>query len=282
MTGQHVEAWTPLPMVTATRLAGPDWDTDRKSQAFSVIARLAPGVTAATAQRELRGDTVAVVPAFGRDPELRRDDARFFLLVSAAVALLLVLAAANVAALCLLRSASRQHELATRLALGGSRLSLARQLLLEGAIIAAGGGVLGGWTAELLVQRSSAFATQWGQIAFGIDGHVVLFAMSIVAATVLLVSIAPAVVLGRANPMLLLRAATAGGGHGVSPTQRALVAMQVALSVVLVATSAMIVRTIQRDLRVDPGFDPQHVALLYFDPRQQRYSSEQAHRVITA
>ncbi|MGH7690426.1 MAG: FtsX-like permease family protein, partial [Gemmatimonadaceae bacterium] len=274
MTGQHVEAWAPLPMVVATRVASASaFATDPKLAIYSVVARLAPDVTAAAAQRGLGSDSLQVVRSFGRDPDLRRDDAHYFLLLGSAVGLLLLLICANVAALSLLRTASRRHEFATRLALGASRAALARQVLVEAALLAVAATLLGGSTAALFVQHSSAVASQFGQVAFGVDGTVLSFAAAACAVTLIAVSVVPIARLGGVDPMTVLRSATAGRGRRVSPAQRGLVALQVAVSLVLVATASMIFRTFQRSLHSDPGFEPRGVGMVYFDPRVQGLDS---------
>lgn len=280
VTGQEIQAWAPLPLLVSTGWVTPAFTANTKSRMLSVLGRLAPGAELAGARAELRGRGETAVPEFGVTPQHRRHDDPFFLVLGSAVALLLLLACANVAALFLLRASSRRHELAARLALGASRLVLARQQLIEGTLIVATGAVLGGGGADLVVKRISSLQWQYGKIAYSIDGRVLAFTLAAAALTVVLVTVLPVLRLGRVAPMTVLRSATAGTGRRVSPAQRALVVFQIAASLALVATASMIFTRVRDLVDADVGFDGRNVAMVYFDPRQAGYDAARTRQVI--
>ena len=282
MTGQHVDAWTPLPNLVATGYTEPGFHLNPSLRIFSTFGRLSGGVSTTEARAELGADTMSVRSSFGRYPEFRGQDVPFFRLLGGAVGLLLLLACANVATLFLLRASARRQEMAARLALGAPRAAIARQLLVEGGLIAGAACLLGGIGAHLFVNRSATLAAQFGSIAFGLDGRVLAFAGGIATVTTLLVAVLPIVRIGRVQPMSALRNATAGGLRGVSGTQRALVVFQVAVSLTLVATASTIHGNLKRLLAEDPGFDPTNVAAVYFDPRRDGWSAERTRHVLRA
>jgi putative ABC transport system permease protein len=249
---------------------------------YSVFGRLSDAATAEVARRELGGDTLGVRASFGWYPEFQRRDEPFFRLLGGAVSLLLLLACANVAVLFLLRAASRRQELAARVALGASRRVLARQLLVEGTLVAAAACLLGGIAADVLVRRSATLTARFGDVTFGVDLRVLAFAAAAAALTTVLVSVLPVLRLGRVAPMQALRSASAGGVRGVSPAQRALVVFQVAVSLTLVATATMIVETMQRLLGEDAGFDPTNVAMVYFEPRGDGWDEARMRQAVDA
>ena len=280
MTGQNVDAWVPLPTMVPTHLMEPGFESDGELGLFSVLGRL--GASTNIARAELGGDTLRVRESFGRYPEFRERDGSFFRLLGGAVALLLLLACANVATLFLLRASTRRPELAARLALGAPRAVLARQLLVEGALVAGAACLLGGFGAHLFVNRSTDVAAQFGPIAYSVDRQVLAFAGGVATLTTLLVAVLPMLRVRGVAPMAALHSATAGGLGGVSNAQRALVVFQVAVSLTLVATASMIYGNVKRLLAEETGFDPRHVAMVYFDTSRDGWDEERTRRVVGA
>jgi len=203
------------------------------------------------------------------------------LVLSAAVAVVLLIACANVASLLLSRALARRREIAVRTALGASRGTLVAQLLTESILIALIAGALGigvGWIATRAL-------TTWGatQLPEGVpitmDLRVLLFTLGISVVAGILFGTVPALQLARADANSALR----DGGRGVSvgPTRtyakNALVVGQVALSLLLVVGAGLLLRSFVRLLNVDPGFDATNVLTMnvslptvkYAKPEQQ-------------
>jgi predicted permease len=197
-----------------------------------------------------RADTIGVQEAL-------TENARPMLLVLLGITgLVLLLACANVANLMLARTLQRDHERATRAALGAGRLSLLSQPLAEGTLVALAGAVLGlmfGWvTLGLLASFVGRFTSRAAEI--GVDWAVLLFTVGISLFTGVLLGWLPA--LGaRLDLARALQAGTKGGGG--TPRRRlqhALVAGQVAVSVVLLAAAALLLISVSRLQRIDPGY----------------------------
>jgi putative ABC transport system permease protein len=175
----------------------------------------------------------------------------------AGVFLVLVLMV-NLATLLLARAAQREQEFAVSRALGANRIALVRATLLEGGTLGLLGGTLGAlvavWGTRVLVSlapmdlpRRESIAVDWGIGAIIVSIGVLL---GLLAAAV------PALWASRASLSLLLRntAVRGGGGHG--RMRRGMVVVQVALSLVLLSTGGLVVRSFERLLRADPGFEP--------------------------
>lgn len=203
------------------------------------------------------------------------------LVLSGAVGLVLLIACANVASLLLSRALSRKKEIAVRAALGASRGALIRQLLTESVLLALIGGVLGlglSWLGiTFLGSVASGNLPQGMPIAM--DTRVLLFMVGISVLTGILFGIFPALQLSRTNVNQTLRDEGRGstGGHRRMQIRGALVAGQVALSLMLLIAAGLLVRSFSRLLRVSPGFDPQNVLTMnvslptvkYADPQKQ-------------
>jgi len=243
------------------------------------VARLKPGVTLAMAQahmdvitqrleevypEENKGIRSAAVPL--REELAGRVRTQLSLLFGA-VGLVLLIACVNVANMLLARSFAREREMAIRTSLGASRTRLLRQLLVESLVLASLGGavgaVLGMWSfafAERLVPSQVQRVVQGG----GFDPRVLLFIVGVTLVTGVCFGLAPAWQLSHVRPVDALKQVTRRGRKvlgrlGVSDL---LVGGQVALALVLLIGAGLMIRSLHRLLRVDPGFEPTRVLTL--------------------
>ncbi len=203
------------------------------------------------------------------------------LVLSAAVAVVLLIACANVASLLLSRALARRKEIAVRTALGASRGTLIQQLLTESLLLAFLAGVLGvglSWAATraLLIWGASQIPPG---IPITIDLRVLLFILGISIFAGILFGTVPALQLARANPNTTLRDEGRGvsAGHTRAHMKNVLVIGQVALSLLLFIGAGLLLHSFVRLLQVDPGFDAQNVLTMnlslptvkYAKPEQQ-------------
>jgi putative ABC transport system permease protein len=196
-----------------------------------------------------RADTLAVQEAL-------TENARPMLLVLLGItALVLLLACANVANLVLARTLEREHERATRAALGAGRLDLLAQPLAESALVALGGAVVGlvfaSVTLDLLASFVGRFTPRAGEI--GIDWTVLAFTIGVSLSAAAVLGILPALA-ARVDLAGALKAGTRGGGVSRGRLRNALVAGQVAVSVVLLAAAGLLLLSVSRLQSVDPGY----------------------------
>jgi predicted permease len=177
----------------------------------------------------------------------------------AAVALVFLIACVNVASLVLLRGLGRQRELAMRAALGASRSRLARQSLVEHAVLAAAGTLVGGLLAIAILDGLVALApTAIPRLeTISMDMRVLTYLVLLALATVVITGAIPALKSSRAEVSAALKGDTAGGAPGMGG--RGLVVAEVALAGVLLAGAGLMVRTIVNLQRVDLGFEPSGV-----------------------
>jgi predicted permease len=270
----------------------------RTAEDYNLLAKLAPGVTFATAQAELdaltarlRRDHPQVYPptsglTFSLVPLHEQVVGRVrpaLLVLWGSVGLVLLIACANVANLLLSRSVARQREMAVRTALGASRRRVVTQLLAESVLLAAAGGVgalmLASWSLEWMRALGAATVPRIDTIA--LDGEVLLFTLGVALASGLLFGLVPALRLSRVDPQVHLADASRGsaGGRSVWTTgslRRLLVTAELALAVVLLIGAGLLVRSFARLLDVPPGFNPAHVLTFELTLTGRRYADPPA------
>jgi predicted permease len=193
--------------------------------------------------------------------EQTRDVRKPLLVLLAAVGLLLLIACVNVATLLLGEAASREQEMATRVALGAARARLMRQLLTESLALAAIGGALGtalafGGTRVLVALAPARIP---GMADVRTDTRVLTVALGAAVLTGLLFGLAPALTLSRSGPASLVRSGTGQSVRGRGRLQRVFVALQLALSVVLLVGAGLMSRSFARLTAVDPGFNAERL-----------------------
>ena len=260
------------------------------------MARLAPGVPRADAQRQVQStlqrlnpdrDGVVVLED-GRQgfDSMRQAFDRPLAILAVAALLVFVVSCVNVANLTIVRGQSRMRELASRLALGASRLRLVSQLLVESALLAVAGGLLGCllsiWIANVIVSMLNLGQPATSESSVALDPLVLGFSLAVTVAAALASGGLPA---WRSASV----AATRGYHSGVNvyrhPTagvtaRAVLVAAQFALSLAVVVGAGLLVRTIYEMSSVDLGFDPDSVVAVSLDPQASGYSSVEALRLI--
>lgn len=219
---------------------------------------------------------------------------RKMLMLSAAVALVLLIGCANVASLLLSRALARRREIAVRMALGASPAALVRQLLTESVLLAMIAGVLGmllGWAATRALSASGTGQLPQG-IPIGIDLRVLFFALAVSMITGVLFGVFPALQLSHVDFNAALRDEGRGASAGHTRTQfrNFLIVGQVALSLLLLIGAGLLLRSFSRLLRVDPGLDPHNVLTMdvalptvkYARPEQQIAFFDQVLRKVSA
>jgi putative ABC transport system permease protein len=262
----------------------------RAERRFNVLARLAPGAARDDAQAQLElvaarlakahpetnaGWSVSAVPA--AEAVAAGGRAAVTLLLGT-VALVLLLACANVAHLFLARTTDRERELAVRVALGGGPARLLRLLVLESGAVAVlgalGGIALAVWAVPMIYTLDPGLLPRWR------EGAVDLRVLGLTTALLVPVVFACGVLPGLHALRLGASPAHAGfrltAGRERTRVRRALIVAEVALAAVLLAMAGLHLRSLVRLQRVDPGFDGERVLAATIFPSGPRYTSDQS------
>ncbi len=290
--GAAIDVWTPVMM--KDYVARPHFSlTDRGSRWLMVMGRLRPGATVDQAQanvsaiaRQLeRGYPqtndqlgVAVYSLPGSPFSLKRSLQSALAVLMGAVGVVLLIACANVANLLLGRAVSRQKEIALRLALGGSRRRLVRQMLTESLVLLFLGGALGLIVAYWTARTLPAFLPPSGfEVNFDTrpDTVVFTFTFALTVVTTVLCGLAPTLHVSKPDLVAALKDHTPSLDRGVRKlsVRHILVIAQVALSMVALVGAALLVRSLREAYQANSGFDPDRVLLASFDPFLSGYDA---------
>ena len=267
---------------------------NRQGRMLSAFARLEPQIDEGRAAQDLDRLTSAMASDHPETyPENSEYRATFeplreeltqrarptFLLLLAAVALVLLIVCANVANLTLARRLHRERELAVRTALGADRGRLVRQLLTESTLLALLGGVLGMVLARSLLSLLVDFASRFTPRAHEVqlDLKILLFTLVLSLLTGIAFGLAPALA-RRRNPARALREGGDRGATSGRGLQSALVVSQVAISFILLIAAGLTLRSFLTLTRVDPGFRAENVLTLTVDLNWSKYSNPQQYR----
>jgi predicted permease len=194
------------------------------------------------------------------------------------VGLVLLVACANVANLLLARATGRQKEIAIRLAIGAGRRQLVRQLLIESFLLAFAGAGVGFLLAAVAAHAISSFRLPLPfpiAFDFNVDWRVAVFTLGLSAITALVFGLVPALRASRPDLVNSLKDGPAGFGRASRSRMRnTLVVVQVSLSLVLLTTAGLFLRSLGNASSIDIGFKPANLLIMSVDPKIQNYSGD--------
>jgi predicted permease len=302
--GFPFDLWVPL--AAAAQAAPGESLVNRETTWVELVGRLRPGVEIAQARAVLDNAAhalgthdalfrertlLAVRPMTGLDDSLRGGVLGFVGLLQATGALVVLIACLNVGNLLLARMAGRRREVAIRVALGAGRPQLLRQLVAEALLLFLGGAAIGlliaTWAADALSSFQPPFPIAL-RLDLRPDLRMAAYAFAVAVAGALATGLGPAWRAARVDPAPALK--DTGTLTERWRLRRVLVGAQVAGSVLLLVTSGLLLRTVQRARTTDPGFDPRgvqrvsmNVSLLSFDEaRGRRFYADLLRRLESA
>jgi predicted permease len=299
--GQAPDLWIPLAM---EKEISPGWNGLDKNlfQSLYIIGRRKPGVSAEQASAntnllfkqiirgyagpqpsqkqldEIQNASIALTPADKGLSQLRHEFSSPLRILMAVVALVLLVACANVANLLLARATARQREIAVRMSMGAARLRLVSQLLVESTMLGATGAILGAWSAwwaTRLMLRMVSAGSESLKVSVAPNATVLGFTVLVAVFTVILFGTAPAVYATRVDLVPSLKE-----GRGTTQTRsrntlaRGLIVGQVALSLVLLVGAGLFLRSLVNLTNVDTGFNKQNVLTTSLDPDGAGYQQD--------
>jgi putative ABC transport system permease protein len=282
------ELWAPLQYNPALPSDGREW-----GHHLRMIGRLRPGVSRAQAAAELN----TILPPWAQahpegyrssggapsgflvhsvQDDLTRDVRPALLAILGAVGMVLLIACVNVTNLILGRGAQRRGEFAMRTALGASRARLVRQLMTEGLLLAAIGGVLGVAAAQMTLRALLVFIPpDLPRLSdVHLDATVFAFGCAVTTLIGLAFGLLPALQISREELQADIQQSSARTVAGQQWIRRTLVVVEVALALVLLVSTGLLLRSVRRIFAVSPGFDPSHVLTMQVQEAGHRLESD--------
>jgi putative ABC transport system permease protein len=283
---RDTDVWTPL-AITAEQAQ------QHGSRYLFVCGRLKPGVTLKEARLEMShiadglakqypdsntGWNVRLISLLDYAADMAKPR---LLLLLGAVAFVLLIACANVANLLMARAAARRRELVIRAALGAGRWRIVRQLLAESLLLSLAGTIAGvavaNWGVRLLMATSVMNEFKVRVIDVSLDGRMLVFNLAVVLLTGCVVGIVPALQASKPNLNEMLNEGGRGstGGRRQQFARDTLVALEVAMSLVLLVGAGLMIRSFIGLQQVDPGFNPRNVRTISFSLPREKYPQKE-------
>lgn len=263
---RDLDAWVPLQPSAEERRSGAFW--------LETVGRLKPGVSLAQAQQEMKaiaarlgaerpGDRELGVALVGLRDEIARPFRAALIMLTAAVAGVLLIACVNVAGMLTARGAARRREVAIRTALGASRRRVVRQLLTEAVMLFVFGGLLGVTLASVLLRLVVGVAPptlSWLRDV-SLDGPMLVVALAMAALTGVLFGVLPSTKAAGADVVEAVASGVKGAGRGglSHGFRRALIVSQIATATIVASAASLSLTSLVHAQRVDLGFEPGHV-----------------------
>lgn len=261
----------------------PTSEMEKRDNGFlNAIGRLRPGVTIAAAHAELSGIQSHLSKQDVSEPWKKKVAVKDYrdtlvgsvrhalLALQGAVLMVWLIACANIAGLMLTRMAGRRGEIAVCAALGAPRHRIVQQFLAEGLLLGTGSGALGLAIANAILTalHHSLNATLRRSNDIALNGHVILMLIFLSAVSVMIFSVAPAYQAASADPQEVLRegSRTAGTGRKQLYLRNALIVGELALSLMLLVSAGLLLRTLYALRRVNLGFNTTHLVIGQFFP----------------
>jgi predicted permease len=304
--GTLVDVWVPItmqPILTPGRA----WLTRRTASWVNIFGRLKPGITEQQARtsltqtvREIRTEEigasitetqrrnlanlqVTVIPGGRGFGQLRTQFSQPLLILMTVVTLVLLIACLNVANLLLARATARRQEISMRLSLGAGRGRLIRQLLTESLLLAGTGGVLGlilaGLGADLLLKLVGE--SQQVSLRLAADSRILAFTAGISMLSGLVFGLLPALRGTRGDVQHVLKESSRGTTGGRSRATKVLLAVQIAVSLVLLVACGLFLRTLYNLKNERLGYDRTNLIMARMDPVGAGYTGEAISRAVT-
>jgi putative ABC transport system permease protein len=282
------ELWVPLSLTHGELVQGAgNWN-------FHMVGRLKPGVTPAQAQQDSMGVTQAIMRTFPAamaslhmhsvvsplDEDTVAQARPLIRTLFLAVAVVLLIACANLAGLLLVRVIRRRREIAVRLALGANHAAVLRQTLIETLTLSIAGGVLGLGLASVVLRLGIRLLPETlpRVSAIGLDWQVAAFALLLAVSTGLLCGLVPAFAASRTGVNEVLkeggRTGTVGGSH--ARLRSTLVIAELAVALVLLVASGLLLRSFEKLRAVDLGFHADHMLTAAYSLPMRQYSTQSA------
>jgi predicted permease len=284
--GSPVDLWLPIALYPQLSPGADIYERGRRVW-LTVFGRLAPGVTREQAEAAVRGlpsrlpeelaflgapRAVRLHPLTGHVIGSRGETTAFLGLLLGAAGLVLLIASVNVASILLARATARRREIAIRLAMGGGRGRIARQLLTESLLLSLVGAAAGVLLAVWLVELTPALLRL--PVPVSVDATLSLrllaFVLLLALGTGILFGLAPALEATRATLTPAFRQAPERGG-GRTRLRSVLVAGQVSMALLLLVSAGLFVRAVREALAIDLGFEPSGVLTARIDVAPHEY-----------